>query len=60
MKQLTKNIYIETGWPGANVGCIVTSEGVVMVDTPGNPSDAMKWKREVESKGTIKYLINIL
>ena len=58
MKQLTKNIYIETGWSGANVGCIVTSGGLVMIDTPHNPSDAIKWKKEVESKGTVKYLIN--
>jgi cyclase len=58
MKQLTRNIYIETGWPGANVGCIVTTEGLVMIDTPHNPSDAMKWKKDVESKGTVKYLIN--
>jgi cyclase len=58
MKQLTKNVFIETGWSGANVGCVVTSEGLVMIDTPHNPSDAMKWKQQVESKGVVKYLIN--
>jgi cyclase len=58
MKQVTKNVFVETGWPGANVGCIVTANGLVMIDTPHNPSNAMSWKKEVESKGTVKYLIN--
>ncbi len=58
MKQLTKNVFIETKWTGANVGCIVTSEGLVLIDTPHNPSDAMEWKQFVESKGVVKYLIN--
>ena len=58
MKQLTKNIYFETKWSGANVGCIVTGEGLIMIDTPHCPSDAVVWKKEVESKGTVKYLIN--
>jgi cyclase len=58
MKQLTKNIYIETGWSGANVGYVITTDGLVMIDTPHKPSDALKWKEEVESKGKVKYLIN--
>ena len=58
MQQLTKNVFIETGWSGANVGCIITTDGLVMIDTPHKPSDAMKWQKEVESKGTVKYLIN--
>lgn len=58
MKQLTKNIFIETGWSGANVGCIITTDGLVMIDTPHRPSDAVEWKKEVESRGTVKYLIN--
>lgn len=58
MKQLTKNICIETGWSGANVGCIITEDGLVLIDTPYKPSDAMEWKRGIESKGTVKYLIN--
>ena len=58
MKQLTKNIFVETKWSGANVGCIVTADGLVMIDTPHCPSDAVVWKKEVESKGTVKYIIN--
>ena len=50
MKQLTNNIFVETKWSGANVGCIVTAEGLVMIDTPHCPSDAVVWKKEVASK----------
>lgn len=58
MQQLTQNVFIETVWSGANVGCIITAAGLVMIDTPHKPSDTAKWKKEVESKGTVKYLIN--
>jgi len=58
MKQLTKNICVETGWSGANVGYVITTEGLVMIDTPHKPSDAIKWKEEVENKGKVRYLIN--
>ena len=57
--QLTANVYIETGFPGANVGCVVTEDGVVLTDTPARPTDATAWRKEVESKGTVKYLINL-
>jgi cyclase len=56
--QLTKNILIETGYRGANVGCIITVDGLVMVDSPHWPSDAVTWKKEVEGRGIVRYLIN--
>jgi cyclase len=56
--QLTKNIVVETGYPGANVSCIITGDGLVLVDSPHWPSDAMTWKKEVEGRGTARYLIN--
>ena len=40
------------------MGCIITRDGLVMIDTPHKPSNAMTWKKEVESRGTVKYLIN--
>jgi cyclase len=58
MQQLTKNILVETGWSGANVGCITTKDGLVLIDTPHRPSDAAQWKKAVAGKGIIKYLIN--
>jgi len=56
--QLTTNVYVETGYFGANVGYVTTEQGVVMIDTPHKPTDAVAWRREIEGKGQIRYLIN--
>lgn len=56
--QLTQNIYVETGLAGSNVGYIVTDTGVVMVDTPYRPTDAVAVRRDIEAKGKLRYLIN--
>ena len=58
MQQVTKNVFVETAWPGANASCVSTAGGLVMIDTPYNPSHAVEWKKTVESKGVVKYLIN--
>ena len=36
MQRISENVYAETGFRGCNPGFVVTSEGVVMIDTP-NP-----------------------
>lgn len=56
--QLTTNVYIQTRFPGANVGYVTTEDGVVMIDSPHKPTDAVTWRREIESKGPVRYLIN--
>jgi glyoxylase-like metal-dependent hydrolase (beta-lactamase superfamily II) len=56
--QVTKNVYVHTEFAGANVGYVNTEDGIVMIESPYRPSDAIKWRQEVESKGKIKYLIN--
>ena len=58
MKQVTDNVYVETGYRGCNPGFVITSSGVVMVDTPQRPSDALLYKTEIEKLGKIVYLIN--
>jgi cyclase len=37
---------------------VVTSEGVVVIDTPMVPSEAKKWREDIEKYGEIKYVIN--
>ena len=56
--QLTANIYVETGFRGANVGYVTTEQGVVMIDSPQRPTDAVAWRKEIEGKGRVSYLIN--
>jgi glyoxylase-like metal-dependent hydrolase (beta-lactamase superfamily II) len=58
MDKISENIYAETGFRGCNPGFVVTTEGVVMIDSPQNPTNAIKWRDEIKKKGEVKYLIN--
>lgn len=57
MEKISEHVYVETHFTGCNVGFIVTCSGVVMVDTPMVPEDAMTWRREIASFGPVRYLI---
>jgi glyoxylase-like metal-dependent hydrolase (beta-lactamase superfamily II) len=58
MEQLTANVFIETGLKGANHGVVTTSDGLVLIDTPHKPSDAVRLKGEIERLGCLRYIIN--
>lgn len=58
MKNVTGNVFFETGLRGCNPGYVVTSDGVVVVDTPQLPTRAVAMRAEAEDKGEIRYLIN--
>ena len=58
MQKISDNVYAETGFRGCNPGFVVTREGVVMIDTPQVPTDAIKWRDEIAKHGPVRYLIN--
>lgn len=58
MQKISNNVYVETGFRGCNPGFVVTNEGVVMIDTPQFPSDAVKWRDEISKYGEVIYIIN--
>ena len=58
MEQVSANVYAETGLGGCNPGFVTTGEGIVMIDSPQIPSDAVRWRDEMETKGEIQYIIN--
>ena len=58
MEQLSSNVFVETQVRGCNFGYVTTSDGIVMIDSPQKPSDAMKLKAEIEKKGQLRYIIN--
>jgi len=58
MQQLTSNVFVETRVRGCNFGFVTTSEGIVMIDSPHKPSDALKLKAEIEKRGRLRYIIN--
>src|SRR6266436_5216738 len=58
MKQLTANVFVETELKGANHSLVMTSDGLVLIDTPHKPSDALRLKAEIERRGPLRYIIN--
>jgi glyoxylase-like metal-dependent hydrolase (beta-lactamase superfamily II) len=58
LKQITPNVYVETEFVGSNVSFVTTGEGVVMVDSPMLPTDALEWRGEIIKRGKVRYLIN--
>ena len=58
MEQLTPNVWTETRLRGCNPSFVVTSAGVVVIDTPQLPSKAVAMRREAETHGPIRFVIN--
>lgn len=58
MKAITENVYATTDIRGCNPGYVVTSDGIVVVDTPQLPTKAVEMREEALKKGPIRYLIN--
>ena len=55
MQELAPGVYVKLDFEGANVGCILTDAGAIVVDTPLIPADGKAWVDEV-SKVTDKVL----
>ncbi len=58
MQQISPNVYVENGFFACNLTFVTTKEGIVMIDVPMLPTDAVKWREEINKKGQIKYVIN--
>lgn len=58
MRRVSPNVHAEIYFWGCNPGFLVTTEGVVMIDTPQQPIDAVRWRERLLEHGPIRYLIN--
>lgn len=64
MEQIAPNVYAEdkfgvpSNFHGANYGYVTTDEGVVVIDTPMFPTDAVDFCDRVSTEGNVRYLIN--
>ena len=59
MHTVASNVFVETNYPGVNVGVIVTERGAICIDSPPCPTDAQEWISRVRSTFDvpIRYLI---
>jgi cyclase len=58
MQQVTPTVFTDTTLRGCNPSFVVTSAGVVVIDTPQLPTRAVAMRTEAETHGVIRYLIN--
>jgi cyclase len=60
IREIAPNIYVETEYHGANVAFIVSGEGVILIDSPMLPKEALEWRAEIEKRTDkeIVYIIN--
>lgn len=59
MRRLSKSAYGEVYHQGSNQGFVVTPQGVLMVDTPERPIQAVKWREKIiDGFGPIRHLVN--
>lgn len=58
MRQLTERVFVDVGVGRCNPSFVVTGDGIVMVDSPELPTDALAWREEIFRRGEPKYLIN--
>jgi cyclase len=58
MQQVTENVYTTTKVRGCNPSYVVTSAGVVVIDTPQLPTKAVAMRASAEAFGPIRYVIN--
>jgi cyclase len=57
-EKVTSNVRTDTTIRGCNPSYVVTSDGVVVVDTAQLPTKAVAMREEAESHGPIRYIIN--
>ena len=50
MKQIAPNIYVQDGYRGVTVGCIVTDAGAICIDSPMLPADARDWQAQIAKR----------
>jgi cyclase len=55
---VTPNVFTDVTIRGCNPSYVVTSDGIVVVDTPQMPSKAVAMRHEAEAKGPIRYIAN--
>ncbi len=58
MRRISEHVYAEIYFWGCNPGFLATRDGVVMIDTPQQPIDAVRWRERLQEYGPIRYLIN--
>lgn len=58
MRSVSEHVRTEIYFWGCNPGFLATTEGVLLVDTPQQPINAVQWREMVQHFGPIRWLVN--
>jgi cyclase len=58
LQEIVAGVFVETEHLGSNNSIVSTREGLVLVDSPHRPTDAMRWRRTAAAMGEVCFLIN--
>jgi cyclase len=59
VEEIAKNVFVKLDYEGANVGCILTEDGAIVIDTPMIPKEAKDWARTVsEITDNVLFVFN--
>ncbi len=59
VQEIAKNVFVKLSYEGANVGCILTDEGAIVIDTPMIPHEAKDWAKTVSQlTDKVLYVFN--
>ena len=58
VEAVSSHVFVRTDLRSCNVGMVVTDGGIVLIDSPMFPSDALAWAGEVEARGAARYLLH--
>lgn len=47
LQEIAEQVFVDLDYEGANVGCILTGEGAIVIDTPIIPDEARHWAKTV-------------
>lgn len=57
MQEIRHGVHVETGHRGSNNVIVETADGLVLIDAPHLPSDAVRYRDMVAAMGKVRYLI---
>ncbi len=59
LEEIVENVFVKLDYEGANVGCILTDEGAIVIDTPMIPAESKDWAKTVsEITDNVLFVFN--
>ena len=56
MRRIAPNVYLETKYPGVQLGAVVTDDGLFLIDSPARADDGRDWLVALSEYGKPRYL----